>query len=175
MVEEIRVIVCIADVITLCVLWWVLVKMFVIMKSIDEPSEISIKVLEQGKIPEFKTDGAVCADCYSRGEYIIKKGERGLVPLGFCMELPVDFEAVIRPRSGLSKQGIDVQIGTIDTDYRGEVMANVVNNTDADFLVTDGMRICQLAVREISNVKFVEVKEVTETNRGDKGFGHTGV
>lgn len=139
--------------------------------------EVKIKLIGNGKMPEFKTDGAVCADCYARVDtYLtIRAGERVLVPLGFAMELPKWYEAVLRPRSGLTKKGIDNGIGTIDFDYRGECCACVINNSGKDFEVHNGDRICQIAIRKAEQVEFCAVDELSDTERGAGGFGHTGI
>lgn len=137
-----------------------------------------IKVVNytEGEMPfKVMTDGSVCADCYAQLSVEIDVGERATVPLGFALELPEMMEAVIRPRSGLSKKGIDVQIGTIDTDYRGEVSCTVVNNSDKPFYVTGGERICQIAFRDVPAVSFEKVHSLSATERGANGFGSTGV
>lgn len=138
--------------------------------------KIKIKLIEGGRLPEFKTDGAVCADCYSRCEnpIEIKPGERKLIPLGFAVELPKGYEMVLRPRSGMSKNGIDIAIGTIDFDYRGEVMACVINNIDKAVAVENDTRICQCAIRQVPEIEFEVVSELSETTRGNNGFGSTG-
>ena len=139
---------------------------------------VKIKVFEGGKKPEYKRMGDVCLDCYARSDWKsiwIPKGTRALIPLGFALELPPEWEAIIRPRSGNSKNGIDIAIGTIDSNYRGEVMANVINNSDEDFIINDGDRICQLAIRQAPTVYFEVVDKLSETNRGDSGFGSSGI
>ena len=149
-----------------------------ILSECDEPTEIKIKLLNGGKLPEFKSDGAVCCDGYARmgkTTCILEPSCRTLVPLGFALELPDGYEAVVRPRSGNSKDGIDISIGTIDCDYRGEVMACVVNNSHEDLRINDGDRICQIAIREVPNINFVTVDELSETERGSKGFGSSGI
>jgi dUTP pyrophosphatase len=107
--------------------------------------------------------------------FTIPAKSRELIPLGFAMELPKGFEAVVRPRSGLSLDGIDVAIGTIDSNYRGEVKACVINNTDGNFEISAGDRICQLAVREIPIVTLEVVAELSDTERGSNGFGSSGI
>lgn len=138
--------------------------------------KIKIKLIEGGRLPEFKTDGAVCADCYSRCEepIEIKPGERKLIPLGFAVELPKGYEMVLRPRSGMIKNGIDSAIGTIDFDYRGEVMACVINNMDKAISVENDTRICQCAIRQVPEIEFEVVDELSKTVRGENGFGSTG-
>ena len=138
--------------------------------------KIKLKLVDGGRLPEFKTDGAVCADCYSRCEepIEIKSGERKLIPLGFAVELPKGYEMVLRPRSGMSKNGIDATIGTIDFDYRGEVMVCIINNMDKAIAVENDTRICQCAIRQVPETEFEVVSELSETNRGENGFGSTG-
>lgn len=139
--------------------------------------KIKFKLFDGGKLPEFKTNGAVCADCHARCKepIVIPAKTRKLVPLGFAVELPFNYEMVIRPRSGLTLKGIDGGIGTIDTDYRGEVHACVINNSEYDFVINNGERICQIAIREVPDVEFEIIDELTDTERGNKGFGSTGV
>ena len=139
--------------------------------------KVKIRLVEGGKLPEFKTEGAVAADCYARVDIdtFVQPGERKLIPLGFALGLEKGYEAVLRPRSGLTKNGIDNGIGTIDFDYRGECMACVINNSDKDFVVHNGDRICQIAIREVPAVEFEVVEELNKTERGANGFGSTGV
>lgn len=141
---------------------------------------IKIKVIENGKIPEFKREGDACVDCYARiadniDHISIPAHSRCLVNLGFALELPKGYEAVVRPRSGLSLQKIDICIGTIDNNYRGEVKACIVNNSESSFDVKNGNRICQLAIRKTEDIVFERVENLSETNRGDNGFGSSGI
>ncbi len=139
--------------------------------------EVKIQLIENGKLPEAKSKQAACFDCYARlgFDYIrIPSKSRCLVNLGFAMEMPAGYEAVIRSRSGLSKQGVDVCVGTIDSDYRGEVKAIVVNNQDGEFEIKQGDRICQMAIRKCPTVKFKKVMVLSETERGNNGFGSSG-
>lgn len=137
--------------------------------------KVKIKRVGEGILPVYKREGDVCMDCFSRKNETVFGFCRRTVPLGFALELPVGYEAVIRPRSGFSKDGIDVSIGTIDTNYRGEVMACVSNTTDEDFAIEKGDRICQLAIREAPKVEWDVVEELSETERGDNGFGSSGI
>lgn len=146
---------------------------------------VRFRLIGDGRVPQYKTSGAACADCYARIEphkdnpdvdwIVIHPHQRTLVPLGFAMALPVGYKAVIRPRSGLMKQGIDEQIGTIDSDYRGEVSACLVNNSDAPFKVRNGDRICQMKIQCVERLHFALVDELDETERGEGGFGSTGI
>jgi dUTP pyrophosphatase len=107
----------------------------------------------------------------------IKPGQILLVPCGFAMAVPNGFEAQVRPRSGLaSKFGITMinAPGTIDSDYRGEVMVPLINLGPKTFTIERGMRIAQMLILPVPKVKLVEVKSLDETKRGRGGFGHTG-
>lgn len=147
------------------------------MERVIFSTEVAIKLIDGGLLPEAKTEGAVALDCYARldEDVVIPVGERRVIPLGFAMEIPDGYEAVIRPRSGLSLKGIDETIGTIDTDYRAEVKSCLVNNSKEDFVVHNGDRICQMAIREVPKVVFVLTDELSETERGEGGFGSTGL
>ena len=101
-----------------------------------------------------------------------------LVPTGLFMALPAGFEAQIRPRSGLAlKHGITVlnTPGTIDADYRGEIMVLLINFSQTDFVINDGERIAQMVIAKHENAEFIEVETLDETERGAGGYGHTGV
>lgn len=153
-----------------------------------ENLKVKIKLIEGGMLPEYKHDGDVCLDCRARLDEKIKlfPSEWVKVPLGFALELPKGWEAVIRPRSGMSSKGFVAAIGTIDTNYNGEVCAVIYNNayTISPFIgfsggdtleINNGDRICQLAIREAPKIEWEVVNELTETERGDKGFGSTGI
>jgi len=105
-------------------------------------------------------------------------GVTKLIPTGIRIELPEGLEAQIRSRSGLAiKNGIVVinSPGTIDPDYRGEVMVGIKNTSEIPFLVTPGMRIAQMVFAEFKRVEFEPINELGETKRSDGGFGSTGV
>jgi dUTP pyrophosphatase len=111
------------------------------------------------------------------GAVKIQAGEVKLIPCGFSMALPVGYEAQLRPRSGLaSKHGITLinSPGTIDSDYRGQVHVPVINHGKSTFTVERGMRIAQMIIQQVPQVKLVEVENLDETTRGKGGFGHTG-
>ena len=104
--------------------------------------------------------------------------ERHLIPTGLFIALPPGYEAQVRPRSGMAlKKGITVlnSPGTIDADYRGELMVLLVNLSADDFVVNDGERIAQMVVARHAQVQFVPVAELDDTERGAGGYGHTGV
>ena len=137
---------------------------------------IKIQVIEGGKLPVKKTSGAACFDCYARLPANVPFAGRCLIPLGFALQLPRGYEAVIRPRSGLSSRGVDEVIGTIDADYRGEVSACVCNMGFTNgFIVNAGDRICQIKIQKAERTGWKVVKKLSKTARGEKGFGSTGV
>lgn len=142
--------------------------------------KIKIKKIENGMLPAYETIGSVGADCYARIEnaVTIPTGKIVTIPLGFCVEIPSGYEMQIRSRSGLArKNGIQVfnAPGTIDSDYRGEVGAILYNATDTDFVVKPNDRIAQAIIAPIIIAEWEEAAELSETERGAGGYGHTGV
>ena len=110
-------------------------------------------------------------------DIILKPLERALIPTGLRLELPIGYEAQVRPRSGLAaKHGITVlnSPGTIDADYRGEIKIILVNLSNENFTIKHGERIAQMIIAKHEAVVFCEVSEVSKTERGEGGFGHTG-
>ncbi len=143
---------------------------------------LRIKRLTHGEgldLPSYETAGAAGMDLRAAvGEPVtLASGERLLVPTGLAIELPAGHEAQVRPRSGLSiKHGITVinAPGTIDEDYRGEVKVPLVNLGDEPFEIERGMRIAQMVVAPVMQVAVEEVAEMSDTERGQGGFGSTG-
>lgn len=140
--------------------------------------KVKIKRIENGKIPEYKTEGSSGADCYARIDkpVVIKARKFATIPLGFAVEIPEGYEMQIRPRSGLArKNGIETVLGTIDSDYRGEVGAIVFNDSDFDFVVKNEDRIAQAVIAPVIKANWIETEELSETKRGEGGFGSTGI
>ena len=136
---------------------------------------VKIKICENGKLPMYAHIGDACCDCYAAEDLTIAYGQWAKVKLGFCLELPEGYEAQIRPRSGLSSKGVIAIIGTIDSNYRGEVCAIIQNNSFDDFEIKFGDRICQMKIERVDPIIFEQVEELSKTNRNDKGFGSSGV
>jgi len=141
----------------------------------------TIKLINQSKhpLPEYATEHAAGMDLRANlNEPItLKPLERTLVATGLFMELPVGFEAQIRPRSGLAfKNGLTVlnSPGTIDADYRGEIKVLLVNLSNTDFIVNDGERIAQMVIAKHEVAKWELVTSLEDSNRGAGGFGSTG-
>lgn len=139
--------------------------------------DVKYKILKEGHLPVYTHITDACADCYASldSDITIKAGTRETVPLGFALGLPEGFKAVIYPRSGLSKKGVEACIGTIDQGYTGEVKCTLRNNSGEDFIVHEGDRICQLAVEPYYHSCPILVEDLEQTMRGDKGFGSSGV
>ncbi len=140
-----------------------------------------LKIINTSKhpLPAYETNASAGMDIRANLDtpYILKPMERVLVSTGLYIELPIGYEAQIRPRSGLAiKKGITVlnTPGTIDADYRGEVKIILVNLSTEDFIINDGERIAQMIVSKHEHADLVEVEELAETKRGAGGFGHTG-
>lgn len=130
-------------------------------------------------LPQYETAHAAGMDlrAFIETEITIKPLQRVLVPTGLYIELPVGFEAQIRPRSGLAyKHGIGIvnSPGTIDADYRGEIKVLLVNLSDTDFVVNNGERIAQMVIAKHETIGWNLVEELNETARGEGGYGHTG-
>ncbi len=143
---------------------------------------IQVKVVNRGHhpLPAYATPQSAGMDLRANidAPVTLRPMERKLIPTGLYMALPEGFEAQVRPRSGLAlKHGITVlnSPGTIDADYRGEVMVLLVNLSDSDFIVNDGERIAQMVIARHETAAFAEVVELDETERGAGGYGHTGV
>jgi dUTP pyrophosphatase len=130
-------------------------------------------------LPAYETANAAGMDlrAFIEEDIILKPLQRALIATGLYMEIPVGFEAQIRPRSGLAyKHGISIvnAPGTIDADYRGEVKVLLVNLSDTDFVVKDGERIAQMVIAKHETITWESVSELSDTVRGAGGMGHTG-
>lgn len=143
---------------------------------------IKIKVINKGhqQLPAYATQQSAGMDLRANIDeaVTIYPMERKLIGTGLHIALPQGYEAQIRPRSGLAlKHGITVlnSPGTVDADYRGEVMVLLINLSDKPFVVNDGERIAQMVIAKHEQGVMVEVAELDETERGEGGYGHTGV
>ncbi len=142
---------------------------------------MKIKIVSKSKhaLPAYITDSSAGMDLMANIDKPVKLKplERALVPTGLFIELPLGYEAQIRPRSGLAiKYGISVlnTPGTIDADYRGEVCVILINLSNKVYTVNDGERICQMIITRHEKVEWDLVKALNQTERGKGGFGHTG-
>jgi deoxyuridine 5''-triphosphate nucleotidohydrolase (dut) len=143
---------------------------------------VEIKVINKSghQLPHYETLASAGMDLRANlnEPIVLKPLERAIVPTGIFMELPIGFEAQVRPRSGLAaKKGITVlnAPGTIDADYRGEVGVILANISSEDFVVENGERIAQLVIAKHERAVWIEVDALSDTARGEGGFGSTGV
>lgn len=141
--------------------------------------EVKIVNKTQHELPTYATSASAGMDLRAQLDQpvTLKPLERSIVKTGLFIELPVGFEAQVRPRSGLAaKHGITVlnSPGTIDADYRGEIGVILVNLSNETFTIENGMRIAQLVIAEHQHISWVEVTQLSESNRGEGGFGSTG-
>lgn len=142
---------------------------------------MKIKIINKSglALPQYETAHAAGMDmrAFTPEEIVIKPLQRVLVPTGLHIELPVGYEAQIRPRSGLAyKHGISIvnSPGTIDADYRGEIKVLLINHSDTDFVINNGDRIAQMVIAKHETVSWESVEELSDTARGEGGYGHTG-
>ncbi|MBR5401331.1 MAG: dUTP diphosphatase [Treponema sp.] len=145
-------------------------------------NKINVKcVASQGAvIPSYKTEGAAGADVCALIEspVTIQPGKFAMIPTGLFFEIPTGYEIQVRPRSGLAaKNGVTVlnTPGTIDSDYRGELKVILINLGDKDFTINSGDRIAQIIVSPVTVADFTLTDSLSDTQRGEKGFGSTGV
>ncbi len=139
--------------------------------------KVKIKRTDLLPLPKYQTPDASGLDLYSAENKIIKKKSFATVRTGIAIEIPKGYEAQVRPRSGLAKNygiGILNSPGTIDADYRGEIMVILFNMSNKNFKIKKGERIAQLVFSPIAKVEWVEVKELRKSKRNKGGFGHTG-
>lgn len=141
--------------------------------------QLKIKKLSPlATIPNYAHEGDAGLDLYAIGPDEIGPGESKLIPTGISIELPLGYEAQIRPRSGLAlKQAITVlnTPGTIDAGYRGEIGVILINHGKELFMVVSGMKIAQMVVQKVVQADVIECDTLDDTSRGDGGFGSTGV
>jgi len=140
------------------------------------------KIINQSKhpIPSYQTEASAGMDLRAHLTEPIELSplQRIIIPTGLFIELPIGYEAQVRPRSGLAlKHGITVlnSPGTIDADYRGEVKVLLINLSQEPFIIQDGERIAQLIITTHERIEWLEVQELSETSRGSGGYGSTGL
>lgn len=143
---------------------------------------VKVKIINKSKndIPKYQTENSAGVDIRASldEDLVLKVGEFKLVSTGIYLEIPSSYEVQIRARSGLSiKHGIGLVngIGTIDSDYRGEIKVPLINFSKEDFTIENGMRIAQMVLSKYEKIDFEEVDELSDSERQDGGFGSTGV
>jgi dUTP pyrophosphatase len=142
--------------------------------------KIKIVNASDNSLPEYETVGSAGMDlrAHLTEPIMLKPLQRALIPTGLSIELPDGYEAQVRPRSGLAlKKGITIlnAPGTIDSDYRGEIKVIMINLSNETTVINTGERIAQMIIAKYEKAILKEVDELSETERGEGGFGHTGV
>ena len=143
---------------------------------------MKIKIVNKSKhpLPEYATPGSAGMDLRANidAPITLAPGERKLIPTGIYIALPVGYEAQVRPRSGLAlKYGIGLanMLGTVDSDYRADVGVILINLGQENFVVNDGDRIAQMVIAKYETAEWEVAEELDKTERGEGGYGHTGV
>lgn len=144
-----------------------------------EPLRVKIVNLSSNPLPEYATEGSSGLDLRANlsESVVLKPLERALIPTGIFIELPVGYEAQVRPRSGLAiKQGITClnTPGTIDADYRGEIKVILINLSSENVVIQHADRIAQLVLQKVERIEWIQTDNINATQRGEGGFGHTG-
>lgn len=149
-------------------------------KDIDmEKIKVKIVATKSAKLPQYMTEGAAGMDIFANIDTSIDLQPMGrvLVPTGIKMEIPYGYEVQVRPRSGLAiKHGLTLlnTPGTIDSDYRGEIKVIMINLGEQKYTLNSGERIAQLVLKKVYKADLNLVEELSDTNRSEGGFGHTG-
>ena len=147
----------------------------------QEKVNINIVLSEGAIAPSYESEGAAGADIRAflpNGAITLKPHEYKLIPTGIKMEIPLGYEVQVRPRSGLAARfGVTVlnSPGTIDSDYRGEVKIILINHSEKEFIINNGDRIAQLIIASVVQAGFSISSELSESKRGEGGFGSTGI
>lgn len=128
-------------------------------------------------LPKHARNGDAGLDLYSSVTTWLDPGQAKLIPTGICAEIPRGYAGFVHPRSGFAlKNGVGMlnSPGVIDSNYRGEIGAILINHSKKPFEITRGMRVCQLIIKQVETVECEEVAELSDSNRGDAGFGSSG-
>jgi len=138
--------------------------------------ELKIKRIDKElPLPKYAYDNDCAFDLCASKEVLLKKGEKSIIPSGIAVSIPVGYFGNVRDRSGMAaKRGIHTMAGVIDSGYRGEIGVVLINLGVDDFIIEKGMRIAQLIIQKVEQPTIVEVDELENSQRGEKGFGSSG-
>jgi len=144
-----------------------------------EQITIKVKSISNNSLPKYETLGSSGMDIKANldSDIVLQPLQRTLVPTGLFIELPIGYEAQIRPRSGMAlKQGVTClnTPGTIDADYRGEIKVILINLSNEAVVISNGERIAQMVIQQVIKANLILVETISDTLRGAGGFGHTG-
>ena len=128
------------------------------------------------KIPSYAHSGDAGMDLYSAEDVVIKQGERKIIPTGIKMEIPASYVGLIWDKSGLaSKNGLKIMAGVIDSTYRGEIKAVIINLSDREYRIEKNTKIAQMLIQKVESMEIEVVENLEDTLRGDGGFGSSGL
>lgn len=133
------------------------------------------RISEDTKLPSYAHEGDAALDLFSREKIIFKPGEKHTVPTGVVMEIPEGHAGLIWDKSGLSiNQGLKTLGGVVDATYRGEVMVGIINLSNQEYVLEKGHKVAQMIIQKVEHVIVDEVENLSDTSRGEGGFGSTG-
>lgn len=137
--------------------------------------EVKFKKRNPDAIPfQYTREDDACMDVFSLINKILLPKETAIIPTGISLEIPNNYEGIIRGRSGLSSKGIQVHIGTIESSYRGDVGVIITNNSDKPFEISKGNRIAQFTIKPVIKIQLIEFTSLSDTERGENGYGSSG-
>lgn len=141
----------------------------------EKIEKIGVKLIHpDAKIPKRQREGDACFDIYSIESTWISPGVTADVRCGVACEIPAGYKIMINGRSGLAKKGIFCHVGTIDENYKGELGVILVNLTSESYKIEIGDRVGQISLQKVTSTEFVQVEELSDSNRGTQGFGSSG-
>lgn len=137
---------------------------------------VKFKKLSDNALPfAYSRENDACMDMYAGKDTVVYTNQTVIVPTNIAVELPKDYEGIVRGRSGLASKGVYTHAGTIDESYRGNIGVIITNFNERPFIVKEGMRIAQFTIKSVYRIALEEVNELSETNRGSQGFGSSGL
>lgn len=132
------------------------------------------KLYADAILPKMQREGDACFDIYAQDDFVLEVGEVVAVDCGIALEIPDNYKVMINGRSGLAKKGIFCHVGTVDSNYRGEIGTILVNLSGQKYWGRKGDRVGQISLQQVVPTTFVEVKELSPSVRGEQGFGSSG-
>lgn len=137
--------------------------------------EVKFKKRNPDAIPfQYTREDDACMDVFSLINKTLLPKETAIIPTGISLEIPNNYEGIIRGRSGLSSKGIQVYIGTIESSYRGDIGVIITNNSDKPFEISKGNRIAQFTIKPVIKIQLIEFTSLSDTERGENGYGSSG-
>lgn len=150
---------------------------FMLNQTLNMPKyQVLFKKLDPNAKPfEYTREGDACMDMFALNTEVIPAFTTKIIKTGIAVQLPVNFEGIVRGRSGLATKDIIIHFGTIDETYRGDIGVIVFNNNNRDFIVTKHMRIAQFTIKPVIRFELIQTDQLSDTERGENGYGSSGV